>query len=422
MNAFQTSGAACSGQGTRNRATAQPRNRATAQPRNSAGKSLGLNRRDMCHAEFYFGAAAITRYFFVFVLSLIVSNGKSEDVDSLLPDITPFSAEGTVTTEQFRPFNTNYVLKSEGEFKFWWSNGLWRVQFINEIVTNYLTSITREASLHLVLDCENIPDGVRQVIIHRESKTAPYATTEPTPFPAWLEKGLFLPWLGLCPRPDLPLINSNHIRFCFLPQFITNPANEGLFSGNYIEPQKEFLAELNISNNGSAFGGDGSLTKYPGAYGNGYKQISYEISEITNCDGIKFPKASILREYLPTPGGHSPEETYPVLTAQLNVRSINVGDQKPSFVFVPTNLVVLDSRPSGLHNGLTVNYSVSNDHWSPLTNKRMVALANMVRQQSANNLNIAKENSGRRLIMLCIMAAFTVTLLTWLFFGRRSKH
>lgn len=346
---------------------------------------------------------------FVLIVLVVVAQAAS----CQLSDFPAFTAQGEVLCERFNPFNTNSLFKSEGRFSFFYSNRLWRIQY-----TYPTTGAT--------VDCQRIPDGIRQIIIYtnltknRISISRPYATTQTIPFPSQSDNGLFLPWLSLCPRPELPIINSNLIHFLFLPQFLNNPQNQGGFDLSYIAPEDSFVRDLNVSNNGTFFNSDGSVAAYSKPYSSGFIQFSYKVEQTTNYSGINFPRRAVLREFMPLPGGGLKGELYTVLMTKLSVDRINIGERNSFFKSIPANLVVLDSRPTGISNGVTVNYEVVNDQWLSITNRKMRRLADGVRRQFRNEIEHDSSRSTIRLWFLCIIGVISLAPLS-LFCLRKKK-
>ncbi len=165
------------------------------------------------------------------------------------------------------------------------------------------------------------------------------------------------------------------------------------FKANYIEPEKQFLSELIVSNNGTLFLSDGTTMEYPEpAYTNGYVQFSYKVLETTNCQGINFPLNAVLYQYAPLPNGKSPEDLYPAGITKLSIQQIDVGGHNMILAPVPTRVVALDKR-LGLKNDLTMNYDVTNDQYYSLTNARMEQLADIYKRMSTNIRKHEKTNT-----------------------------
>ena len=293
-----------------------------------------------------------------------------------------FTAEGLVSTEVHQnPTDTSLDFKMDGKVLFSFSNGVWWIQFIyqhQEFPPGYLDSTGRLATM---IDQKRIPDGRRQILsfppwTNDPPNVSPLALVTPDTFPDEREQGLFLPWLALCPTPELPLVSSKRIRILFDRKFFTNPENSGGFEATYIEPDRRFLSELVITNNGTIFLSDGRTMKWPAPFNNGFVTFSFKVLETTNVNGIIFPLSAVLDEFEPLPNGKSPEETYRVVHATLKVDQIDIGGRHLTLSPVPASVLAMDSRLS-LPNGRTMNYGVTNDEYYALTNSKMESLANL---------------------------------------------
>jgi len=321
---------------------------------------------------------------------LIVTNNKTEKSPD--PGIV-FTAEGFVSGEYHRtPFDTNDVMKKDGKVLFSYSNGVWQIQFFYQHVTLPSYIPASDGDIVYMVDEKRIPGGVREIITPKPAtnvalsgskKTSPFATVRSNTIPQWGAKEFSLPWLSLCPNPELPLINSNLIHFLFQPELFDNPKNEGGFVAHYIEPEGQFLSELVVTNNGTIFLTDDTTREYPGPYQNGFIEFSYKVLETTNCLGINFPLTALLHEYSPLPNGKSPEDLYTNTTTTISIQQIDVGGHVLKLVPVPSHLVALDYRPSGL-KGISMNYEVTDDHYSELTDTNLERLADFYKHYVVN--------------------------------------
>ena len=330
--------------------------------------------------------------------------------------IPPFTAEGIVSWEAFSPFQTNYTDKVEGNFLFSYSNDVWQIQL------TYLkpTNINLQAAGNIagtMIDLRRIPDGTRIIITYptnayslgmNRKEIDPSAIATIDKFPNIGQQELFLPWLSLCPNPELPLISSNLMPFILDPLVLDNPKNEGRFKLSHIEPEKQFLSELVVTNNGLVFLSDGSTLKLSGLFTNGFVQFSYKVHDTTNINGISFPLYTELNQFAPSPNGTSPEDIYPSIISRLNIKQIDVGGSHLNLSPVPTNLVALDYRPPGLNNKISVNYNVINDQWYSLTNKFIRQLANHYRSWSINKIKWEDKHSTNRVIVLAVIVSLTL--------------
>jgi len=335
--------------------------------------------------------------------------------------IPSFIAEGTISTKAFRPSGTNYLGRIDGKFWFCYSNGIWHVQFAPQ----YTYPIPIKTEDESIEDWKPIPNGTRAIVTfihHTNSITSdgvpirPFAEATRNMFPIASKKGLFLPWLSLCPRPELPLIGSNSIRFNFQLRFAEHPQNIGTFRANYIEPQNAFLAQLDITNNGSAFDVGGSSFKYKEPYKEGFREHSYRVLETTNYQGITFPIHTVLSGFSPLPNGKSAEETYPSTITELYVQKYDFTCSNLMLVPVPNMLVAIDYRFS-TNDAVHVNYAVTNDQWGSVTNERLQKFTKKIEQAAHNGSAIRDNHPGRRFVI--IAALFLLALMPAIFLALR---
>lgn len=328
-----------------------------------------------------------------------------------------------MSCEQFRPFNTNYLVKTDGKVLFsYTSNGLWQVQFTYEHFYHPGLPFPGFES-NTVVDCMRIPDGIRQIIIapseigaptNEVGRTTPYATTQNMPFPQIVQQELFLPWLSLCPDPELPLIDSNHMRFLLRDNVFNDPKNKGAFVVDYINPDRHFISELFVTNNGVAFQSDGSSIEFPKPYDKGFLQFSYKALATTNCQGMILPVSAVLCEYAPRPGGSSEADIYPAMVTRLYIEQISLGGHSLKSTPIPTSYIALDSRPAGLNNGVTVNYGITNDQWYSTNDRIIKHVANFYRRQPFNRINEKDRVSRNRGVIFCafgILALVPIAIL-----------
>ena len=297
-----------------------------------------------------------------------------------------FTAAGFVSTESHQsPVATNRVFKSDGKVLFSYSNGIWWIQYYyqhQEFPPGFPSSTGHLATIK---DDKRIPDGMREIVTFppwtnrvEPPNVRPFATVTSDTFPDEGERGLFLPWLALCPSPELPLVGSNSIRTIFMSRNLftnlANPENSGGFKATYIEPERQFLSELIITNNGTMFLSSGTTRRWLEPFNNGFVSFSYKVLETTNVNGILFPLSAVLYEFMPLPDGKSAEDTYPAVIAKMEVEQVDIGGRELKLLPVPTNIVAMDKRLS-LPKGRTINYSVTDDQYYALTNSRLEKLA-----------------------------------------------
>ncbi len=349
-------------------------------------------------------------YLSILALFVVASNCSAAG------NIPSFTAAGIVSRERFNSIDTNAVEHVEGNFLFSYSNNVWQIQLTYKNPVDPALRAPGDMA-GSVIDCRRIPDGIREITTFSTNavtpgidlkKLHPSAFARSDRFPDMAEQELFLPWLSLCPNPELPVVNSNLIHFIFKPKYFDNAKNEGGFKVSYIEPEKQFLSELIVTNSGTLFLSDGNTLELPDPYKHGYVQFSYQVLELTNCNGISFPFNTVLCQFAPSPTGRTSEDLHTVIISRLTINQIDIGGHQLALMPVPTDLVALDTRPEGLNNGITVNYNVINDQWYALTNKRLEQLANFFRRQPFNKIDHKDTNSIKREVVYGILVAFTL--------------
>ena len=273
-----------------------------------------------------------------YIISLILFAFLS--VNSASANISFFTAEGFVSAEVRHPSDTNYFFKTDGTFLFLYSNGIWQIQFTYQH-SYHPDSIPSRKKMGTVIDCKRIPDGIREIITPPDNTNNPSATTSSSSFPSMAQQELFLPWLSLCPNPELPMVSSNLIHFDFRREMLSNPKNEGRFSIGYIEPGKQFLSELTVTNNGAMIQYDGNVVELPAPYNNGYIQFSYRVLAVTNYNGVTFPLNVVLYQFAPSPTGNSSDDIYPAVVSTLNVSRIATNEEGWDRLQVPSHLIAL---------------------------------------------------------------------------------
>lgn len=361
----------------------------------------------------------LVRMVFIFLAEMLTVAAWGRD------DIPAFTAEGAISTKAFRPSTSNYFGRIDGKVWFCFSNETWHVQFIPQ----YTFPIPIKKGGEAVEDWKSIPSGTRTIVIffNNTNSTAsngvplgPFAEVTTNIFPNASRKGLFLPWLSLCPNPKLPLIDSNFTAFNFQPRFLGHPKNKGRYRAVYLEPQNAFLAELDITNNGSAFDVDGSSFEYKTPYNTGFREHSYRVLETTNFQGITFPVKMVLYGFSPLPNGKSSEDLYLSTITELRVEKYDFKCSTSSLVPVPSFLVALDYRLAT--NDAHANYDVVNDQYLPVENGRLQQLTKLD-EKAAQRGAIAHHRKGKR--YLIIGALLILAIVPAILFAHRTltkKH
>ena len=207
---------------------------------------------------------------------------------------------------------------------------------------------------------------------------------------------MFLPWLSLCPNPKLPLINERLMRrFLTIPDTISEPFNDprnaGVFAIKFLAPEKAFVSELIISNNG--FNIDVTVNKdgdvesdihaFAAPFDNGFLEMTYQVLETTNLNGLTFPLRAVYKRFYPDgdPSKYS-STLFCSKSAELIVKRIRFPDgrsdeQKPT----PQKLFAADNRPTGFPRERSVGYVVTNDLWKSVSAPEIRHFAEMAREE-----------------------------------------
>ena len=325
-------------------------------------------------------------------------------------DLPPFTAEGVISTKAFRPLASNYFGRIDGRVWFCYSNRTWHVQFAPEHTSPIPISKGAEA----VEDWKTIPGGTRKIVIFINSTNSagsngvpirPFAEATTNVFPIASKKGLFLPWLSLCPYPELPVIDHNSIAFNFQPRFSRHPKNRGTYRAVYLEPRNAHLAQLDITNNGSAFAADGSSFEYQPPYNTGFREHAYRVLATTNYQGTTFPIHTVLYGFSPLPNGKSPEDLYNSTITDLRIEKYDGSCSISPLAAVPSLLVALDYRLGT--NDVHANYDVVNDQWLPVANERLQQLTKLV-ERTAQRSSVTRNHQGSRFIVIGVFILLVI--------------
>ena len=302
--------------------------------------------------------------------------------------IPPFVAEGRLLTQEFRS-DTNLNYRTDARVVFLFSNGWWQV----EARCKY----ANQGNI-IVHNCMRIPHGRRSYILFAGSTNTGATTVAdacPSSFPPPGKTELLVPWLALCPHPELPLIDGKRMRrFVNLPDYRPNAfnarENEGRYEVKYLAPESAFLSELVITNNGFSIelnveknsGEDaGDIRRYPPPFENGFTELQYKVIESTNLNGITFPIRAVSKRFTPNWGGKDRDDLRVWLQSELTVTRISFAEKDVARrIAAPYEMFAEDARP-----GVSVNYLVHDDQWKPVSDPELQRRARSVRQRMGSS-------------------------------------
>jgi len=322
----------------------------------------------------------------VIVLACLLRLPPAASAQTAVP---PFVVEGRLLTQEFRT-DTNLNYRTDASVVFLYRNGWWRVQ-------------ARYSYLHLargitnVADCMRIPDGTRSYLIFEGSTnqgltTLATACRDAFPIPGQAE--LLVSWLALCPRPELPLIDSKRMRRFlnlpdYRPQIFNAPQNEGFYQASYLGPEHAFLSELVITNNGfglelnvhkSGVEDPGEILRFGPPFDNGFTEMQYRVIESTNLQGIVFPLRAVCERFTPNWGGKDRNDLRVSLQSELTVTKISFSAKDRTGRFVaPSRMLAEDIRP-----GVSVSYLVRDDQWKPVADPEIARRARIAHQRAGS--------------------------------------
>ena len=341
----------------------------------------------------------------IFICMIGCSFAKAQTFDSKGENkIEPFTVYAKLKIESFGFTATNRVFSSEGQVVFCFSSNSWLIEF-TQTGGGFANTNMEFTPIGTVFSCKSIPDGVRSYVKFPErfaKKTAggsevfDTATAIPLFFPPLEQLELFVPWLSYCPSPELPLVSSNHIRRLLTTAMLDRQDNVGTYSLKYVEPGNYFLSELIITNDGYLVKSDGSKFLASPPFEKGFVEFSFKVIAETNFSGIQFPLHTVLRQFMPKPAAKNSNEIYPFSISELHVERITRGYRHSTNL--PAKLVALDTRHKGLRDTVTVNYFVTNDQWTAISEPSQQNLRSFFRQQRIKNEPISNRNKAKQQI------------------------
>lgn len=314
-----------------------------------------------------------------------VKTSETTVKDSGIPPFV-FTAEGRLLTQGFWPTRTNRNYQTDASVVFVYSNGWWQVQ-----ATYSYLHLTNQSEM--VQNCMRIPDGTRSFVLFKNRTSAGLTTmanASPDFFPITGKTELLIPWLALCPNPELPVLDRKRMRrFINLPDYRPNifnaPENEGFYQMEYLAPENVFLSELVITNNGfdielnvekDPLEDKGKMLRVTAPFDNGYTEFRYKVIESTNLNNITFPVRSVCERFYPYWGEKGQNDIRIRLRSELTVTKISFPAKDVEHrIVAPSEMIATDDRP-----GVSVTYRVHNDQWKPISDPEIARLARQNRK------------------------------------------
>ncbi len=309
---------------------------------------------------------------------------KEKSPDSAV--IPPFVAEARLLTRGFRADTKTLNYDTDSAVVFLYSNGWWEVE------ARYPATSTRTN----VENCMRIPDGTRSYTLFEHGTNSGLTATAsacPNLFPPPGRPELLIPWLSLCPRPDLPLIDGRRMRrFINLPicrpDIFNAPQNEGFYVLKHMAPEKTFVSELMVTNNGFSIeltvtqnGPEGEIHRYAAPLDNGFLDFHYQVIETTNFNGTTFPLRTTCALSSSDWSTKDPSDLRVHLVSELTVTRISFPEKDlASHIVTPGELLVSDARPPNLPENRTLGYLVVGDQWKPVSDPEIERRAHNARK------------------------------------------
>ena len=282
--------------------------------------------------------------------------------------IPPFSAKFTMRSEipAADPATPpEIIMRSEGYFAY--SNGVWEVEALAR---------NPKSPDVIILNSRKITGGTRTLWLTSASKTDPniLAAAKATTLvhPEYFDTELFVPWLALCPRPELPIQSGQIIK-----QFYS-PIGEATYHLDFLGAEQAFVSHLIITNKGEIIDPTSKVSKLEAPFDQGFIQFVYEVESMTNFHGLTFPSRSVMYQQGPMQGAgakivgiRAHHKTY------LMVESLAPGFRNFD---VPPIMAANDYRSPAVKPGKTMTYRVTDDTWeapdSPFISEQARLLAN----------------------------------------------
>jgi hypothetical protein len=340
-------------------------------------------RRFTCASSYSAGLAGMSRRskeYFVFTFSFLSLTLCGFSDQTLRTNVEPFIATANLYMRiaQGNASPIDYHTHS----RFFYKDGWWEIEqefrHPEELSGN-------------VVSVKKIPGGTRTYPFTRhetrkvfENDALSAAHAHPAPFPDPGNRTLFVFWLGFCPYPELPILDSKRIRSFSSFDLFNHDQNIGTYTIQYLEPGRAFVSRLEVFNNGIIFTRDGNPVRYPPPFTKGFLHYGYEVTKsATNSNGMAFPTEAVFTMYAPAPDGKTGNDLRTLLELRIEVDDVQWGEEtfgQPTAA--PEKLFAVDFRPRDLPHNVSVDHIVINDAWPPPNDKSLLIGAKVARNRA----------------------------------------
>jgi hypothetical protein len=305
----------------------------------------------------------------VVLVSLAVMAADLADAsgDALPP---PFQAQARIDIALFDPGDSEPKWPRQVSAVITYSNSWWQ---IDTSYVNFLGQTIQRSFMR-------VPDGVRLIRGVGEDLVTADVCSLPFPSPASWEG--FIPWLALCPRPELPTRDDRMHRFIDsgpCPAELFNDSRTlGAYSLDFLDHTGTFLSELTITNNGVA------IETFPDATGSwevrhrnlappldrGFAEFTYTVLEVVERQGFLMPVRAVAKRIADA----GDTTLYDRVVCEFTLLALDDLDARGLAALTrPTRLLARDFRIQDLPVPLT--YLLTNEVWLPTSDPTLAAEA-----------------------------------------------
>lgn len=320
--------------------------------------------------------------------------------------------EASVLTEFFGPTQETAISRNRIDVHFWTSGDQWRVRTEQR---------TLEGGGTIIVDCRTIHDGIRliiqppktpdQVLPDALEVSQLYAVNVPPPE----IQGALLSWITYMRPPHFPR-NGSRVRR-FLPvqnRMFEHKKNIGDLDVRWYKSAEEIVESLVIRNNGTLIVESGVIPM-PRPFNRSYKELEYRLDRITNSLGLLLPAASSLRVFAPLPNAQTANDVFISRQETLTLGSIRATDGgSETLGGLPAKMAAYDSRFPGIAKEFSINYLVTNDSYSGVTDPGLQYLARIEASQNPAAQPLPKALLSAGLLVLLLLPLVVYGYWRWI--------